>query len=68
MTNRSFANRFGPFIKLCEIAGTPPTKRQASKFRNKRGKAWDALRLTATKQGMSPAMFYGLLEQGKVTV
>lgn len=68
MTNRNFANFNGPFIKLCDMAGTPATKRQASKFRNKRGKAWDALRLTATKQGMSPNEFYGLLEQGKVTV
>lgn len=68
MTNRSFANFNDPFIKLCEMAGTPSTKRQASKFRNKRGKAWDALRLVAIKREMSPNEFYGLLEQGKVTV
>ena len=28
------------FKELCDLAGIKPTKRQASKFRNKHGKAW----------------------------
>jgi hypothetical protein len=35
------------FIEACEQAGIKPTKRQASRFKNKTGKAWQTK--TATK-------------------
>tara|TARA_Y100000034_G_scaffold130756_1_gene189991 strand:- start:67 stop:324 length:258 start_codon:yes stop_codon:yes gene_type:complete len=39
-TNRQFSSEDG-FIKACEKIGIKPTKRQASKFRRKEGKAYD---------------------------
>lgn len=39
-TNRLFADSNDLFKKACELAGTPVTKRQASKFRNGRGCAF----------------------------
>lgn len=39
-TNRTFAETNQAFKKACERAGTPATKRQASKFRNERGIAY----------------------------
>ena len=42
-TNRMFA-KTERFTELCKLACTKPTKRQASKFRSKRGLAWKALK------------------------
>lgn len=39
LTNDMFANSDTAFRELCSKAGVNPTKRQASKFRNKYGKA-----------------------------
>lgn len=39
MTNQQFT-RDPDFIEACRRAGVEPTKRQASKYRAKRGKAW----------------------------
>lgn len=38
--NRVFAKNNAAFIAACSKAGTEPTTRQASKFRNKRGVAY----------------------------
>ena len=38
--NRTFAQTNQAFKNACERAGTPATKRQASKFRNEYGKAY----------------------------
>ena len=40
MTNREFAAQDEPFNKACEQANLQPTKRQASKWRSKKGKAY----------------------------
>lgn len=40
-SNREFANTEG-FKQRCENAGVKPTKRQASKFRNKRGSVYNS--------------------------
>ena len=42
MINRLFATSDKAFLAACEKAGTPPTARQASKFRNKKGSAFKA--------------------------
>lgn len=39
MSNRKFADTNVLFRKACELAKVPPTKRQASKFRNHVGQA-----------------------------
>ena len=39
VTNANFAKRNERFLAACEVAGTEPTRRQASKFRRGRGKA-----------------------------
>ena len=39
-TNMVFAKTDGNFRAACESAGIPPTRRQASKWRNKMGKAY----------------------------
>ena len=41
--NKTFAQTNQAFKNACEKAGIPATKRQASKFRRKLGKAWKAL-------------------------
>jgi hypothetical protein len=42
MTNAEFAKTDRTFIKACKLAGLEkPTTRQASKYRMKRGLAWD---------------------------
>jgi hypothetical protein len=41
-SNHEFAKSNGTFIQACEAAGVEPTVRQASKFRNKRGAAYNA--------------------------
>ena len=38
-TNKEFT-KDSNFIQACSSAGIPPTKRQASKFRRKKGLAW----------------------------
>lgn len=40
MTHREFAGTNEVFIKACELAKVKPTMRQASKFRLKRGSAF----------------------------
>ena len=40
MTNAMFAKTNDIFIKACEIAKIPASQRQASKYRSKRGLAW----------------------------
>jgi len=39
VTNKEFSKK-GDFKAACEEAGVEPTKRQASKFRMKKGLAW----------------------------
>jgi len=50
MNNREFSQKDSVFKKACELANTPATSRQASKFRNHIGLAYDkrkeAIRLT----------------------
>lgn len=41
-TNKEFAETNVEFKAACDIAGVKPTKRQASRFRNNRGKAFSA--------------------------
>lgn len=40
MTNKDFAKQDIKFITACEKSGVEPTKRQASKFRSGKGKAY----------------------------
>ena len=40
VTNRMFASNNKKFIEACKRANIPPTARQASKFRNKKGTAY----------------------------
>ena len=40
LNNREFSQQDDHFRKCCKEAGTEPTTRQASKFRKKRGKAY----------------------------
>ena len=42
-TNREFMTTDTNFMKCCGIAKVSPTIRQASKFRNKKGGAYDQL-------------------------
>ena len=42
LTNAKFAKEDSVFIKLCETAGVEATPRQASKYRNKYGAAYNA--------------------------
>jgi hypothetical protein len=46
MTNKDFTrNTF--FLHYCKAVKLPPTTRQASKWRNKKGLAWKSFALTA---------------------
>ena len=40
MTNTEFATKDKGFVKACEKAGVDATKRQASKYRNQKGRAF----------------------------
>ncbi len=40
MTNKVFSSSNEVFIKSCELASVDPTTRQASKYRNWKGKAF----------------------------
>jgi len=40
-TNREFSRKDGHFLKACENSGVEPTSRQASKWRNKKGLAYE---------------------------
>lgn len=40
MTNKEFCEVDQQFRKACELAGIPPTPRQASKWLNLKGLAW----------------------------
>lgn len=40
LTNRKFAEQDQAFIEACAVAGIESTKRQASKWRNRQGRAW----------------------------
>ncbi len=42
MTNKEFAARNAEFRKACSNAGIEPTSRQASKYRNKCGLAYQS--------------------------
>ncbi len=42
MTNREFAAQDAQFRKACEVVGLEPTRRQASKWRNKQGLAYQS--------------------------
>ncbi len=48
LTNRKFAKEDEKFLQACVDAEFEPTVRQASKFRNKKGKVFKKLRGTAT--------------------
>lgn len=48
-TNRAFARTNKAFLLACEKARIPPTKRQASKFRSRRGLAYQKLRTLASE-------------------
>ena len=48
VTNAKFS-KSESFIKLCENAGIMPTKRQASKFRDKRGKLYKLMYVLEVK-------------------
>lgn len=50
ITNREFALHNKAFQKACEKASTPPTKRQASKFRRKQGLAYQYNGAMAAKE------------------
>lgn len=45
VTNRQFAHENKEFQDACSKADIPPTKRQAQKFRHKKGKAWKSRNL-----------------------
>lgn len=49
-SNRKMAEKDPIFRKACELAGVQPTKRQASKWRNKRGRAYDFRIQAATEK------------------
>jgi hypothetical protein len=49
MTNREFAEQDERFRKDCTKSQTAPTPRQASKYRNKKGKAFRAAQIRWTK-------------------
>lgn len=53
MTNKEFAEKDQLFIKCYQAGSTPPTKRQASKYRNKRGAAYLAKPAALSKGGVS---------------
>lgn len=42
LSNSRFAKKDEEFIAWCEFVGIEPTKRQASKFRNRKGLAYNA--------------------------
>lgn len=42
LTNKEFAEQNEEFKSACHKAGITPTARQASKFRNRHGAAWQA--------------------------
>ena len=44
-----FAKGNALFMVSCELAGIEPTRRQASKFRNHKGRAWP-MRIEAVKK------------------
>ena len=48
LTNRKFAKEDEKFQEACMNAEIQPTTRQASKYRNQKGKAYKAQRGTAT--------------------
>ncbi len=48
LTNRKFAKEDEKFLQACVDAEFEPTVRQASKFRNKKGKVFKRLRGSAT--------------------
>ncbi len=48
LTNRKFAKEDEKFLQACSDASVEATVRQASKYRNKKGKVYKELRGTAT--------------------
>lgn len=51
-TNSDFAKNNPLFLKACELAGIPPTRRQASKFRSDRGKGKANAQRNAAKEAL----------------
>jgi hypothetical protein len=51
LSNREFAEKDPQFKLACSGAAIPATPRQASKFRNKTGKAYKRYLLFKTKDG-----------------
>lgn len=43
LTNKKFAEEDQSFRKACDLVRLPPTTRQASKFRNKKGLAYKGI-------------------------
>lgn len=56
ITNWRFAQTDGQFQMSCARAGVQPTKRQASKWRNKRDRAWHARHATAAERSSALSM------------
>ena len=50
ITNKEFALHSQAFLRACEKASIPPTKRQASKFRRKQGLAYQYNAALAAKE------------------
>ena len=44
VTNKQFASRDPKFIEACKRVNTPPTKRQAGKWRRKQGRAYKGIK------------------------
>ncbi len=44
LTNRKFAKENGEFLQACNEANIEPSTRQASKYRNEKGKAYKTKR------------------------
>lgn len=43
LTNKAFASQIKSFNTACQKAGIEPTKRQAAKWRNRKGKAYSVV-------------------------
>lgn len=50
MTNAKFAKENKAFTKACQTAKLKPTKRQASKYRNKKGAAFKRIVVPKSQQ------------------
>ena len=55
LTNKEFALRDGAFLKACQVAGVKATGRQASKWRNDQGLAFEINRYIKGGEFQHPA-------------